>query len=195
MPTADSAQPYDQMRVAVWDRALFATGTAHIFEVRARKMRKRLNRLTFSGLVLPIAVGAVVIAYGADMTGLTTIITIAAGLGSLQLIVVLWSVVEGWADRSERAVRSLLANQALAQDLESLAKNPPSALSALRHQFEVLAAKDDAQHQQDHAQDISEKEKRMGMRNALLRFDRACVKCDRVPTSMKPTECGVCGDF
>ena len=153
------------------------------------------RRLTFAGLVLPVAVGAVVIAYGAGVPRLSLIIGIAAALGALQLVVALWSVVQGWPDSYERATRSLLANQALAQDFESLAKNPPTAVSGLRRQLELLAAKDDGQRQQDHAQDIPEREKRMGMRAALLRYDRKCAKCHIVPDNMKPTNCGVCGDF
>ncbi len=195
MSTEGAAQIFARLRSSAWERALYATGTAHIFEVRARSLRRRLNRLAFAGLVLPVAVGAVVIAYGASVPRLSVVIGIAAALGAVQLIVALWSVVQGWPDSYERATRSLLANQALAQDFESLAKDPPTTVPRLRSQLELLAAKDDGQRQQDHAQDISEREKRMGMRAALLRYDRQCAKCRIVPANMKSTNCGVCGDF
>jgi mobilome CxxCx(11)CxxC protein len=174
---------------------VYATGTAYIFESRARSIRKRLNNLTFAGLVLPVAVGAVVIAYGASVPRLSLIIGIAAGLGALQLIVALWSVVQGWPDSLEAATRSLLANRALAQEFDSLAKNPPSSAPGLGRQLSLLVARDDHQRLQDHAQGILEKEKRKGLRAALLRYDRQCAKCHFVPPNMKPTRCGVCGDF
>ena len=185
----------DQLRSSSWDRAIHAAGTAHIFDERVRSLTRRLNLLTFAGLVLPVAVGAVVIGYGADLRGLSAIIIVAAALGATQLTVTLWSVVESWPGKRDQALRSLLTNQALTQEFESLGKRPPATLLLMRSQFALLEARDNAQRQQDEAQDVSPAERRKGLRAALLRFDRKCTKCQTVPPNMKPTECGVCGDF
>jgi mobilome CxxCx(11)CxxC protein len=65
----------------------------------------------------------------------------------------------------------------------------------MRHRLDVVVAGDDMQRQQDHALGMSDKQLRMGMHAALLRYQRSCASCKIVPSNMKPTRCGVCGDF
>lgn len=40
---------------------------------------------------------------------------------------------------------------------------------------------------------INEKEKRYGHRAALIQFRRTCSGCNKIPESMKPTDCPICG--
>ncbi|MCU1615071.1 MAG: putative rane protein [Frankiales bacterium] len=185
----------DELRLDAWARALWAVGTAKIFEVRARALRRKIALLTYGGLAVPVMIGATVLAYGVHVSFLPTLVTLAAALLIIQALVALWSLVADWPGNLERAVRSLVANEALAQRFESLGKTPSNSPEGLRQELAVVASADDVQRQQDQTLNVSEREKRMGYRAALLRYQRRCPTCDETPSSMKPSKCGVCGDF
>jgi len=52
---------------------------------------------------------------------------------------------------------------------------------------------DNIQQKRDHKMNITEKERRFGMRHALFQFQRECVGCGKIPSLRKPEKCDVCG--
>ena len=60
---------------------------------------------------------------------------------------------------------------------------------------EVLKTENNLRRHIDNQQNVTEKEKRFGMRAALRQYQKQCSACKKVPTTMKPTSCGVCGNF
>jgi mobilome CxxCx(11)CxxC protein len=190
MPEGKNIPPELQtLKAAAWNKALESSGTAYIFEVRARRLGKRLNYLNFLGLAVPLNVGAVVLAYG------TKAIPICSAIGVFQLVVFGWSLVAKWVDRYQHSVQALVSNRSLAQKYESLAKEEPAGLLDYRHRLDVLDATDSAQRAEDYQQEIREAETRMGMHAGLRQYERECAGCHITPIRMEPTECGVCGDF
>ncbi len=188
------AESVKQTRLACWDNAVHATGTAHIFERRAKRLRTRLQLISFLGLVGPVLVGALALAYGAGLNALSLIIAMVAGVGIIQIVVSLWSIVAGWVDAYGYATRAISANHNLAGEYEELAKNPGGDIVQLRNLFNVIQAEDKVREEEDYKQAISDKEKRFGMRASLRKYQRVCTGCNKVPKDMTPTECGVCGD-
>lgn len=193
-PSEVQANDADSVRRRCWDGALHAYATSYIFQCRARTLGARLNWITYIGFAVPMIVGFLVLSYG-HFKSLPTIIAAASALGILQAVISLWSVIGGWVAGYSYATTSVAANSRLALRYEELASNPPADLSALQHEYEKIAIRDEGRQEQDYGQGVRESEKRMGMRAALRKYQRKCVACGEVPTTMKSTDCGVCGKF
>lgn len=182
----------DRIRQECWRRAVNAYGTAHIFEDRARSIRTRLRILEFSGLVVPLSVGALVLAFGADTPALDLIVTVAAVIAGIQFIVALWALVARWDDEFGFAKESAADNHRLSKQFAKLARTVPDDLQT---QFEIRDAEYTAREKADYQRGISEKEKRKGMRAGLRQFQRSCSICGEVPKSLEPSDCPNCGNF
>lgn len=185
----------NELRSDTWNRATEASGTAYIFEVRARRLRISLNRLTFVGIAAPLLVGLIVLGYGTKFKDFGWLVGIAIAVGCAQVVWFTWSVVAGWANRYDDANRAIVKNRELAEKFASLARHPPATVADYRHELQLLDAADAAQRSRDLLQGITEAEKRMGMRAALLQYERKCRSCYWQPKTMIPTDCGLCGDF
>lgn len=182
------------VRLRCWDGALHAYATSYIFQRRALTLGARLNWVTYIGFVVPMIVRLLVLSYG-HFKSLPTIIVVASALGIGQVVISLWSVIGGWVAGYSYATASAAANSRLALRYEELASNPPGDPSVLQHEYEKLAVRDEDRQEQDYQQGVRESEKRMGMRAALRKYQRKCVACGEVPSTMRPTDCGVCGKF
>ncbi|QIX48228.1 mobilome CxxCx(11)CxxC protein [Rhodococcus sp. DMU1] len=193
-PSPPLPHPTDALRIQTWNRALEADGTAALFEARSRRLNRRLNALSFAGFGIPIIVG-IVAAIGVSASALELVVIVAAMLGGIQLVWSLWSLIAHWSDKNSHAVQSMMTNRQLAESYTRLATHPPSDVTELQNAFDLIEARDSSQRDSDLAQEITRKERRYGMRSALFTRQKACAGCNVVPTSMKPTKCGVCGDF
>lgn len=167
------------IRKECWDRTFHSFGTAYIFEKRTKKLRKRLQFLTFLGIVVPVTVGSLIISFGVDFKNINLIIILAGILGSIQLVITLWSLVAGWNDSLAFAKESTSVNYELSNKYRSLGKNPPSKLSEFTLKYEIFNTEYRYRNQQDNQQGITDKEKRMGMHSALRNFQRECPCCGR----------------
>lgn len=191
---AEGLSSRDVLRQECWKNAIYAFGTSHIFQRRLRRIRKRLQWLTYSGIVLPLLIGAVVLSFGVDLPGLPVLIAIAALLLIAQLAVSAWSIVAGWVDQLAHASDSAITNERLSRQYAELGRNPPSG-GQFRVAYDLVRADDQNQRQLDLRQHLSDKEERRGMRAALRQFRRACDGCGKVPASLRPTECDICGNY
>jgi mobilome CxxCx(11)CxxC protein len=186
--------PIDQLKISCWNKALESFGTAYIFEERAKKYRSLLRILSISGLIVPLLAGYFVLSFGEVV--LPKLLYIVAGLIGLgQLIASLFSLVEGWEEQYRYSIESLNANYKLSKNFKKLAERPPESLSEFKHKLEILENSDELISGKDLQQSIKAKERRKGMRAALREFNRRCSNCEKVPVSMKPSDCPVCGNF
>jgi mobilome CxxCx(11)CxxC protein len=190
----DAANRVLAIRTQCWNAALNAYATSYIFQRRARLFRLRLQFVTYVGFVVPMIVGLLVLGYG-EFKSLTIVISAAVSIGICQVAFSLWSIIGGWVDRYSYSLTSISANDLLAAKYTRLASSPPESYGELQSRYEVLQAEDDARQEQDYQQAIKEEEKHMGMRAALRKYQRRCAACNKIPTTMRATDCGVCGDF
>lgn len=186
---------FDAVRSDCWVRALQAFGTAHVFELRASKVGRLLRLVAFVGLMVPVVVGGFALSYGASFVALPVVIIVGSAIGIVQLAISLWSLVASWLESYAYAIESVISNKSLYLRFRDLGRNPPDGYSDLVAQFRLLQVEDDARREQDYKREISEPEKRRAMRAGLRELGRACVSCDKIPTDMNPTKCGVCGDY
>lgn len=185
----------DELRKDCWDFALHAFGTAYIFRNRAVKYQKRTSLLKFFGIAVPLAVGATATGYGIHSEFLQLVLVIAAPLITVQLIISTIAVVYKWDEELAYSFESSSENSQISLRYEDLAKYPPSTTGELAKEMEVLKTMQSGRDNQDNKHKFTEKEERMGMRYALRNYKRACVGCGKVPTSMDPAECNICGNF
>jgi mobilome CxxCx(11)CxxC protein len=182
----------DSLRQECWTRAINAYGTGYLFENRARELRPYVRGLTFLGIAVPAAAGGILLAVGPTGTAIPYLLAIAAPLGVVQLIGSVWSLASRWDDSLVYFQESATDNYRLSEQYRKLGADPPSDA---RLRFEIIEASYQARCDADTKQALNEKEKRRGLRAGLKQFQRKCVACNVVPNSMRPTKCGVCGDF
>jgi mobilome CxxCx(11)CxxC protein len=188
------AEETSNIRSSCYDGALYAYGTSHVFQRRARILGQRLNILTYIGFLVPVVVGGLVLAYG-HFKSLPTVIAVASAFALVQTVVSLWSVIGGWVAGYSYSTTSAADNARLAQRYVDLAKSPSDDLTLYRHEYEKLRIRDELRQEQDYQQSVSESEKRRGLRAAFRQYERECPGCNKQPLSMESTDCDVCGNF
>jgi mobilome CxxCx(11)CxxC protein len=197
LPVSSLTSPeldYDNLRRECWNGALHTYGTSYIFQQRAQRLNRRLRLLTYSGVALPLIVGATVLSFGLDIVILPVMVAIVAPLVVMHVLASAWAVVDHWVDAHTYANESATANDQLARRYEALAKNPPTA-AEFKSKYDLVCADDSSRTQQDMRKGMTDKEKRKGMRAALRQYQRQCATCQQTPTSMSPTSCDTCGNF
>jgi mobilome CxxCx(11)CxxC protein len=189
-----SAEQTTSYRSQCWDNAIHAFGTSYVFQQRARRLKIRLQWINYVGIAVPILAGSLVLSFG-QFGPLSIVVTILSAIGVIQVIVNLWSLVGRWVEEHSYTISSIASNDSLSIKYREFGQNPPAKLSDLRQMYERLQVEDRTRREQDHQHGISDSERRMGMRAALRQFQRTCVGCKKVPTSMEPSDCGICGNF
>lgn len=132
--------------------------------------------------------------FGANSKLTVAFLSLASILGLVQLVGSIWSLTYRWDDDFGYAMESLSANRAFFERFKTLAEHPPKVEEA-NYRYDILQAESQARSFADEKQGITEPEKRYGMRAALRQLQRKCVGCDQIPSSMRSSECDVCGNF
>lgn len=185
----------DKILVDLWNKSLHAYGTNYLYEIRFKKYRILLRILAFLGLAVPVAIGGIYMSYSSNQKLLSLALVIGSAIGIVQLLMSLLSLTNSWSDSLSSSSESKSANFDLFREFEQLAKFPPTNDDELKNKYSILTTIERAREQQDAKNALSEKEMRKGMRWALRYFNRGCVTCNQIPTSMKPTKCDTCGNF
>jgi mobilome CxxCx(11)CxxC protein len=179
-----------------WNNAVYAFGTADIFERRTRLFQRKLQWLGYIGLAGPLLVGLLALGFGATSYSVKSIIPIAIVVGIAQVLISAWSLVSDWTGNLAYARESATANAELAARYQQLARSAPEYRHTdLRHKFDLLFVEDSARRQRDLGRSITDCERRRGLRAGMRQFERECSACRQVPVSMTPTQCEVCGNF
>ncbi len=180
--------------VRLRDRELNSFGTAAIFERRLSIYKSRLRNLSFVGLVLPLALGGLVIAVGAQWEGLDLIIAITGILAAIQGVANLWALAARWEDRLASSQEAATASASLELSYGRLKESAIAGrLDAQSAELARLDQAYDAQDALDRRQEIEDPERRLGMRKALRQLKRPCGGCGITPVSIENTDCPVCG--
>lgn len=172
-----------------------AFGTGELFQKRSRHYTKCVQWLSFSGLVLPLFIGGMVIGFGPKALYLEQFLIVVAILGIAQLIMSLWALVACWADNLQYSLESASENSDLAarfKELAQQAQNPPDNLELRYIELKTL---DDARRKVDAKRGVKPHELRYAHRAGLRQFQRECIECHVTPRSMDATQCNTCGRF
>ena len=186
--------PNEKRRLCA-DAALKCHGTAYIFEKRASAIRRKITLLSFLGIAVPASVGAIIGKYSLSAENLRLVLGIAGTIATIQLLVSIWSLVSGWNQNLTHYLESKSANYRLSGQFEKLIKTTTLSGHDFEVEFQTLEREAALRANLDNQHDITDKEKRMGMRYGLRQYQRPCAGCRKIPTTMKPTNCGICGNF
>lgn len=185
----------DKILVEIWNKSLHAYGTSYLYERRFKMYRGLIRVLTFSGLAVPIAIGGIYMGYNSNQELLKWSLIIGGGIAVIQLLFSLLALTNSWSDSLSASSESKAANYDLFREFEQLTKFPPTNDDEILNKYSILTTIERAREQQDAKNPLSEKEQRRGMRWALRYFNRPCVTCGQIPTSMTPSNCDTCGNF
>ncbi len=139
---------------------------SYIFERRATPLRVALKILAFSSLAGPLAIGALVIAVGTTSRLIFWAVALAATLSIAQILLSLWSLVSGWRDNLAYYIDSKADNYHLADRYHDLANSTALSDAKWRTEMAVLETMGSSRERLDLRHDISDDEKRMGLRAA-----------------------------
>jgi len=174
------------------DKELYAYGTAYLFERRANSLRWRLRIITFLSLAVPLSMGGIAAAFSKGQL-LEIAVTLGGGLSIPLFILTLWSIVFRWEERFSSSIQAMKNNNKLRNKWEKLAICKDTDFE---EKVNELLAKDQDQEEQDRDQDISKKDERIMMRASLIRYQKECAICNKIPKSMKEKSiCDTCGNL
>ncbi len=186
--------PNEKRRLCA-DAALKCHGTAYILEKRASTIRRKITVLSFLGIAGPASVGAIIGKYSLSAENLRLVLGIAGTIAIIQLLLSIWSLVSGWNQKLAYYLESKSANYRLSGQYEKLINTTTLSGHDFEVEFQTLEREAELRANLDNQHDITDKEKRMGMRYGLRQYQRPCAGCHKIPTTMKPTNCGICGNF
>jgi len=182
-----------KLKQETWKRAFFCFATAYLFESRARRYKLSLNVLNFTGIGLPLLVGAMVMSFG-EGAWLPYLAVTAGALSVVQLFVSGWSTVATWSGELAYAIESAAANHDLSRRYQDLLHRSADH-AELERRLELIDIEQRLREQSDYQHAVTDGEKRMGHRAALRQFQKACDGCKIIPTSTAPSRCDICGNF
>ncbi|MCF8053113.1 MAG: hypothetical protein K9L59_17885 [Desulfobacterales bacterium] len=185
----------DNKRRECADYALHAYGTAYIFEKKAANIQNKIRILSFLGVAVPACVGAIVGSYSLNSLQIGVVLAIASTIAIVQLLLSIWSLASGWDRKISEYLDQKNKNYEISDKFRKLGNETLYEIEIFQRELEKLNIERNYIKQADDRHSITEKEKRKGMRYALRKFQRPCAACCNVPTDMKTTNCGVCGQF
>lgn len=174
------------------DKEFYAYGTTRIFERRASKLQRLRTWITFLGIVTPLIVGTIVLAFGVDGKFLPYLLGVAGLVGVVQIVLSTWSLVSRWDEQYGYSIESARDNTSLYNEFKKMAEHPPKDLD---ERFSKAVEQYEAREFRDIAQNISDKEKRYAARESFKYYQEPCPVCNNVPRTSKPSKCDGCGNF
>ncbi|WP_316827833.1 mobilome CxxCx(11)CxxC protein [Pedobacter miscanthi] len=185
----------DDIRKESHSLTLHTYATHYLYSCRQSTIEKWLRMITLLGFMIPVLIGGIVSSYGLDSILSKWSLIALTPLAIFQLALSAISLVYRWEDRVSYYLESSISNRNLSQEFDKLGKYPNEDVKITEHQYELLIERNNNREEQDDKYPFTDKEMRRGMRYALRRFQRGCSGCQQIPISMKPTDCGVCGQF
>ncbi len=178
-----------------WDMSLQSFGYSYVFSRRARKYGRRLYIINLLGIIVPVLLGATASAYGLNSDIVQTLLWVSIPVSIIQLLLSTISIIAKWEDKLAYSYEATTDYDNLWDDFKRLANRPPDKYDDFYVSFEVLNGKYGSRSRQSVKYNVSDREKRIGMRWALREFKRQCSHCNKVPVSMQSADCGICGNY
>ena len=141
-------------------------------------------------------VGGVVLSFSNYPALLPYVLPVVGIATVAQLVLSVWALVNKWDNAYQESVSANNQNAELQAEWEGVINAPADNIGP---EYERVRRQHLKQAQRDEQQNVSDKERRRGMRAALFKFQTACAVCKRVPSSRKfeqtDMSCDCCGNF
>jgi len=161
----------------------------------------RINKiLAFMGILFPSGIGIAAFK-GDELEKLLAVSpSIAAAiiialfiLGLVQTVISACSLACKWNDSLPIYINSKIENYKNAEKYYDIWNKYDENETEFARQLEEVNTRNRTQQEQDYKINLTEKEKRYGMRHALQQYKIICERCRKVPDINNPSNCSVCG--
>jgi mobilome CxxCx(11)CxxC protein len=189
------SSPINDARASIRQDVVDAYASYFLFNDRVRRLRFRIQAMSFLGLVAPLLVGAAATSYGFTSNVTVVFIALAAVANIILAPLSLWALISKWDDQLTYSIGSAAENRKYWDMLRTIYDDKSigdDEANKKTQQVRQLAAE---RNKTDDEQAVSEREKRMGHRAALRQMRLPCIECKQIPTTIKPTKCSICGSF
>lgn len=182
-----------ELKQACWDEEIYARATTYIFERRRNVLRNQLLVLDLIHVITPTLLGLLILG---PLSTTPRWLVVALGLLAIAgSAITTVGIVMGWSRRLSEAHHSHVQNLSIADAYERLVKSPPKLKDTFMSKKAAVDARNEVQTQSDGGIAISQHEKAFGHRAAHRHRKRPCAGCDKVPLSLRSSDCSVCGSF
>lgn len=189
-------EPVDRKEILaeIKHQEFLAYGTAQIFEKRANTLKLLRAWLTFLGIVMPITVGGVYLAFSKSTELIEWTVTLAGVIGVFQLGLSTWALVSGWDNKYESAIKSMQGNVSICNRCKRFFNAPPIDDIDLMKGFNQILNDVEMQELVDLSQHVSQKEKQYAYVSSLSFYGGLCHACDQSPNQFDTSStCRSCG--
>lgn len=177
------------------DNALVSHGKSYVFEQRSHIFHRRLVILKWLGIAVPLLVYALITRFQMGEEFQKIIVTFASIFSTLLLILSSWSMAADWEKQYSKSLLAQMDFSELGRRYKELGDTSLLSLDECKSEINRLDSLLEKADQLAMELKISDAEKRMGLRSGLREYQRKCVKCDKVPYDLRPTDCPVCGQY
>jgi mobilome CxxCx(11)CxxC protein len=187
---------YNKLRNQCWENYENCLAVRYIFEKREYRLKYKIRLLRVFGFVTPAFIGMIVITYGKAFIYLDKILWIAGVFSIIQFIISLLAIFYGWDDELSYCYEAIPSYNYLSEKYHDLANFPPSPdFIEYKNAVNLIDKENSERNRQNTSHTIKDWEDRIGMRYSLRERQKYCPACDKIPFSMKSTDCDVCGKF
>lgn len=189
------SERYLQFRANSYTQAIQSFGYAYAFQKRINKYNRLLKLLKVSGILIPATLAITAITFYSYKPLFSTILVIFSIVSVIQFFISIYAVNDNWDIRLSHSYRANASYNNLFSAFKQLWQTPPLTLNEFEKKYDLINKEYDLRRNQDQDYDLSDEERRRGMRSGLREFQEKCSLCHEVPYSMNPTACDVCGNF
>lgn len=183
----------EKIRQDCWDKTLDCIGLSYIYQLKIKRINRWLRVSKVLGIVIPVFLGGVLTSSLNFREVIEVAIWVTTPIALFQLILSTILSINGADDNLLKYSTKAAEYSIIETEFRQLARYPDQNELEYVKKFEILLERDKGITKG--SLDITDKEKRIGMRFGLRELSRECVGCKKTPLSMKPTNCDICGNF
>lgn len=183
----------EKIRQDCWDNTLDAIAYSYIYQLKIKSINFWLRISKILGIIIPVFLGGILTStYNSpEYISMAIWITSPFALGQLVLSTIL--TING-ADENVLKYSTKAAEYSVIEtEFRQMARYPNSDEFEYLKKFEILIEREKGISKAN--LEVTDKEKRIGMRFGLRELSRECVGCKKTPLSMTSSKCDICGNF
>lgn len=183
----------EKIRQDCWDNSLDAIGFGYIYQRKIKKINYWLRTSKVLGIIIPVLLGGILTSAfnSEDILNLAVLITTPIALFQLGLSTIL--TINGADENILKYSTKSAEYSVLESEFRQMARYPIENEFEYLKKYEILIEREKGIGKGNI--DVTDTEKRMGMRFGLRELSRECIGCKKIPLSMESTDCSICGNF
>jgi mobilome CxxCx(11)CxxC protein len=183
----------EKIRQDCWDNSLDAIGFGYIYQLKIKKINSWLRISKILGIVIPVFLGGVLTSAYNSENYLDIVVLITTPLALFQLVLSTILTINGADENILKYSTKSAEYSVLESEFRQMARYPIKDEFEYLKKYEILIERENGIGKGN--LEVTDKEKRLGMRFGLRELSRECVGCKQTPLSMESTNCNICGNF